>query len=42
MYGPGACQALAQLVIENDPGTDLDAYQPERLEGKLSMRKQIF
>jgi glycine/D-amino acid oxidase-like deaminating enzyme len=42
MYGPGACQALARLVIENDPGTDLDPYQPERLEGKLSMRQQIF
>jgi glycine/D-amino acid oxidase-like deaminating enzyme len=42
MYGPGACQALARLVIENNPGTDLDPYRPERLEGELSMRQQIF
>jgi glycine/D-amino acid oxidase-like deaminating enzyme len=42
MYGPGACQALARLIIENEPGIDLEPYRPERLEGKLSMRQQIF
>ncbi len=42
MYGPGACQALARLIVENDPGMDLEPYRPERLEGKLSMREQIF
>jgi glycine/D-amino acid oxidase-like deaminating enzyme len=42
MYGPGACQALAQLIMENDPGIDLEPYRPERLEGELSMREQIF
>jgi tyramine oxidase subunit A len=42
MYGPGACQALARLIVENDPGMDLEPYRPERLEGMLSMREQIF
>jgi glycine/D-amino acid oxidase-like deaminating enzyme len=42
MYGPGACQALARLILENEPGIDLRPYRPERLEGKLSMRQQIF
>lgn len=42
IYGPGACRALAGLVIDGDPGVDLTPYRPERLEGKLSMRAQIF
>jgi glycine/D-amino acid oxidase-like deaminating enzyme len=42
MYGPGACQALARLIVENDPGIDLGPYRPGRLEGELSMRQQIF
>jgi glycine/D-amino acid oxidase-like deaminating enzyme len=42
MYGPGACQALARLIVESDPGIDLEPYRPERLEGNLSMREQIF
>jgi glycine/D-amino acid oxidase-like deaminating enzyme len=42
MYGPGACQAVARLILDNDPGIDLTRYHPERLEGKLSMREQIF
>lgn len=42
MYGPGACQALARLIMENDAGSDLAPYRPERLEGELSMRQQIF
>lgn len=42
MYGPGACRALASLIIDNKPEIDLHQYRPERLEGKLSMREQIF
>jgi glycine/D-amino acid oxidase-like deaminating enzyme len=42
IYGPGACRGLAGLVLDGDPGVDLAAYRPERLEGKLSMRAQIF
>jgi len=42
MYGPGACQALARLIVENEAGIDLEPYRPERLDGKLTMRQQIF
>jgi glycine/D-amino acid oxidase-like deaminating enzyme len=42
MYGPGACQALARLIVERSPELDLEPYRPERLEGELSMRQQIF
>jgi glycine/D-amino acid oxidase-like deaminating enzyme len=42
MYGPGACQAMARLIIEQDSGIDITAYRPERLTEKLSMRDQIF
>lgn len=42
MYGPGACRALASLIMEEDAETDLEPYRPDRLAGKLSMRKQIF
>jgi glycine/D-amino acid oxidase-like deaminating enzyme len=42
MYGPGACQAMAGLIIEQDSGIDITPYRPERLKEKLSMRDQIF
>lgn len=42
MYGPGACQALARLIVDRDAGIDLEPYRPERLAGMLSMREQIF
>jgi tyramine oxidase subunit A len=42
MYGPGACQATAQLILDNDPVIDISAYAPERLGKKLEMRDQIF
>lgn len=42
MYGPGACQALARLIVDGDPGIDLKPYRPERLSDALSMRDQIF
>ena len=42
MYGPGACRALASLILDNDAEIDLHAYRPERLEGKLAVREQIF
>jgi glycine/D-amino acid oxidase-like deaminating enzyme len=42
IYGPGACRGLAGLVLDGDPGIDLSTYRPERLEGKLTMRAQIF
>ena len=42
MYGPGACQAMAQLIVDQETSIDLEPYRPERLTGKLSMRSQIF
>jgi glycine/D-amino acid oxidase-like deaminating enzyme len=42
MYGPGACRAIARLIIEGGPGIDIRPYRPERLDEKLSMREQIF
>ena len=42
MYGPGACQAMARLIIEQDAGIDMSPYRPERLTEKLAMRDQIF
>jgi glycine/D-amino acid oxidase-like deaminating enzyme len=42
MLGPGVCKATAGLIIEGDPGIDIQPYSPERLAGKLSMRDQIF
>ena len=42
MYGPGACQATARLILEQDAGIDLSPYRPERLTQKLAMREQIF
>lgn len=42
MNGPGACKAVAQLILDGDPAIDLADYRPERLTGKLTMRDQIF
>lgn len=42
MYGPGACQALARLIVDQDAGIGLGPYRPERLAETLSMRNQIF
>jgi glycine/D-amino acid oxidase-like deaminating enzyme len=42
MYGPGACKALARLILDGDAGIDLHDYRPERLKEKLKMREQIF
>jgi len=37
MCGPGACQAMAQLIVDGQTTVDLTHYRPERLTGKLSM-----
>ena len=42
IYGPGACQAIAELVATGTSSIDLEPYRPERLEGPLKMREQIF
>jgi glycine/D-amino acid oxidase-like deaminating enzyme len=42
MYGPGACRAMAGLIMDGDAGIDITPYRPERLAEKLSMRDQIF
>lgn len=42
MYGPGACRAMAELVVDGETSIDLEPYRPERLNGKLTMRSQIF
>jgi glycine/D-amino acid oxidase-like deaminating enzyme len=42
LYGPGACQAIARLMVDGEPGVDLTRYHPDRLRGKVSMRQQIF
>ncbi len=42
MNGPGACRAVAELITTGTSSIDLDAYRPERLEGPLKMREQIF
>jgi glycine/D-amino acid oxidase-like deaminating enzyme len=42
MNGPGACRAMAELITTGTSSIDLDAYRPERLEGPLKMREQIF
>jgi glycine/D-amino acid oxidase-like deaminating enzyme len=42
MYGPGACRAMAGLIMDGDAGIDITPYRPERLTQKLSMRDQIF
>jgi glycine/D-amino acid oxidase-like deaminating enzyme len=42
MNGPGACQAMAELITTGTSSIDLHDYRPERLEGPLKMREQIF
>jgi glycine/D-amino acid oxidase-like deaminating enzyme len=42
MNGPGACLAMAELITTGTSSIDLDAYRPERLQGPLKMREQIF
>lgn len=42
MYGPGACRAMAELIVDGETAIDLEPYRPERLTGKLAMRSQIF
>jgi glycine/D-amino acid oxidase-like deaminating enzyme len=42
MNGPGACQAMAELITTGTSTIDLHAYRPERLQGPLKMREQIF
>src|SRR3954453_9624547 len=42
MYGPGACYALSQTIVEGATTIDLESYRPERLRTKMKMREQIF
>jgi glycine/D-amino acid oxidase-like deaminating enzyme len=42
MNGPGACQAIAELITTGASSIDLHDYRPERLQGPLKMREQIF
>ena len=42
MCGPGACQAVAEMISDGHTDIDLSDYQPERLRGRLKMREQIF
>jgi glycine/D-amino acid oxidase-like deaminating enzyme len=42
MYGPGACRAMAELIVDGKTTVDLEPYRPERLAEKLTMRSQIF
>jgi glycine/D-amino acid oxidase-like deaminating enzyme len=42
MYGPGACRAMAELIVDGETTVDLEPYRPERLAEKLTMRSQIF
>jgi glycine/D-amino acid oxidase-like deaminating enzyme len=42
MYGPGACRALAELIVDGESSIDLQSYRPGRLKEKLTMREQIF
>lgn len=42
MYGPGACQAVAELITTGTSTIDLGDYRPERLNEPLKMREQIF
>jgi glycine/D-amino acid oxidase-like deaminating enzyme len=42
MNGPGACRAMAELITTGTSAIDLHPYRPERLEGPLKMREQIF
>lgn len=42
MNGPGACQAIAELIATGATSIDIKPYAPERLHGTLKMREQIF
>jgi glycine/D-amino acid oxidase-like deaminating enzyme len=42
MYGPGACQAIAELITTGESQLDLHDYRPDRLNAPLKMREQIF
>jgi glycine/D-amino acid oxidase-like deaminating enzyme len=42
MYVPGACRALAGLVVDDRTEFDVHRYRPERLGETLQMRDQIF
>jgi glycine/D-amino acid oxidase-like deaminating enzyme len=42
MNGPGACRAMADLITTGHSEIDLSDYRPERLQGSLKMREQIF
>ena len=42
MNGPGACQAMAELITTGRSSIDLEPFRPERLRGPLKMREQIF
>ena len=42
MYGPGACHALSDVIVNGDTAIDLENYRPERLKTKMKMREQIF
>jgi sarcosine oxidase subunit beta len=42
MYGPGACQALSDVIVGGETVIDLENYRPERLKAKMKMREQIF
>jgi sarcosine oxidase subunit beta len=42
MCGPGACQAIAELISDGRTSIDLQDYRPDRLKGRLKMRDQIF
>ncbi len=42
MSGPGACQAIAELITTGASSIDLEPFRPERLRGSLKMREQIF
>ena len=42
MNGPGAWQAIAELITTGASSINLHEYRPERLQGPLKMREQIF
>jgi glycine/D-amino acid oxidase-like deaminating enzyme len=42
MCGPGACQAVAELVSDGYTSIDLRDYSPDRLKRRLKMREQVF
>lgn len=42
MYGPGACRAIADLITLGRTEIDIEGHRPDRLNGPLKMREQIF